>query len=286
MLPLRLHCCRLLPFIFLLWSACGDNGGFIVDGGIFPLPAVHTLLPLPSLLGLRYEDVRLTTTDGQQVYGWYIPCEGARATVLVHHGAVSNRSTGASHYLLFHELGCAVFAYDYQGFGESWRLASLDTILPDADAALAYVQQRARDDGLPVVVYGASLGTLPTFVQASRGPAGVAGIIVEGSCVPQALPSWAFYLVGIVPSPEAALRIPQELDPETQVAQVALPKLFVQSRGDSVMVFAGAERLYHAAPEPKELYETTGEHLLAVLVDPNYRAVIAAYLDRLLGSWP
>lgn len=254
----------------------------MVDGSVFPLPAIHTVAPLPSLFGLRYEDVRLTTADGQPIFGWYIPREQARAIVLIHHGAVSNRSTGASQYLLFHELGCTVFVYDYQGFGESWRLASLDTILPDADAALAYAQARATSNDLPIIVYGTSLGTLPTFVQASRNPAGLVGIIVEGSCVPQALPAWAFYLLGILPSPEAFLLIPQELDPETHAARVVLPKLFIQSREDHVTLFAGAEQLFNAAPDPKEFYETTGEHLLAIMADQNYRAVIAGFLDRML----
>ena len=59
---------------------------------MFPLPVIHLVTPLPRQFGLEYEDVRLTSANGQTLYGWFIPAEQARATVLIHHGAVVNRS--------------------------------------------------------------------------------------------------------------------------------------------------------------------------------------------------
>lgn len=263
-----------------LLSGCG---GFETDRGVFPLPTIHLVAPPPFQFGLDWEDIRLTAENGQTLYAWFIPAEQARATVLIHHGAVVNRSSTHAHYLLFHELGCHVFVYDYQGFGESLQLASLDTILSDADTALAYVQSRGREVAGPIILYGASMGTLPTFAQGARSPEGVAGIIIEGCFVPQELPPLAFCALGITPSPEAFLRIPDNLNPTLNAPRVALPKLFLQSRADDVTPLPGAEELFDVAVEPKTFQEVRGGHIEAVHVDAGYRGCLSEFLDALLG---
>ncbi len=266
-------------------AACTGCGTFAVDDGLYPLPAIHLVFPLPSNVGLAYEDVHLTAANGQTLYGWFIPASEPRATVLVHHGAVANRSSGLSHYRLLHDLGCNVFAYDYQGFGESWCLATLATILPDADVALGYLQGRDQPDPPPIIIFGASLGTVPAFAQAARSPAGVVGVIAEGSCVPQNLSSYAFALMGMIPSPEAFLSFPGELSPEANVPLITLPKLFIHSPADSVSPIAGALTLYEAAVEPKQFAEVSGEHLLAIEFDAdNYRSIISSFLDQILSD--
>jgi uncharacterized protein len=273
---------------FALLMPCPGCGMFAVDGGLYPLPAIHLVYPSPSDVGLAYEDVRMTAANGQTLYGWYIPASEPRATILLHHGAIANRCSATNHYLLLHDLGCNVFVYDYQGFGENWNLATLATVLPDADAALAYVQDRQQLDGLPIVIFGASLGTMPAFAQAARSPAGVVALVVEGSCFPPDLPSYAYLMVGVTPSPEAYLYFPDELDPldpEVNVPLITLPKLFIHSPGDSVIPIAGARALYEMALEPKEFEEVTGDHLMALSAAPeHYRQIFAAYLDRVLGG--
>ncbi len=273
---LLLACCLVLP-------CCCGCGAFQVEGGLYPLPAIHIVYPRPSDVGLAFEDVQLTAANGQTLYAWFIPAQNARAMMLLHHGAVANRSSGLAHCRLLHDLGCHVFIHDYQGFGESWALATLETILPDADVALSYVQQRNQASGLPIIVFGASMGTLPTFAQAARGPAGVAGVIVEGSCVPRVLPSFLFPVIGIVPSPEAFLNVPAELDPLANVPLITLPKLFIHPPNDTQTPIAGARELYAAAVEPKQFQEVAGDHLLAISADANYQAIIAAFLDEVVG---
>lgn len=269
--------------LFLLLLGCGGCGAFQVEGGLYPLPSIHIVYPGPSDVGLSYEDVRMTATNGQTLYAWFIPADNPRAFVLFHHGAIANRSSALTHCRLLHDLGCNVFVYDYQGFGESWVLATLDTVIPDADVALAYVEERDQASALPIVIFGASMGTLPTFAQATENPPGVVGIIAEGSCVPQVLPSRLFYVLGIVPSPEAFLNVPADLDPLANVPLITLPKLFIHSPDDKQTPIAGAQELYAAAAEPKEFQQVTGDHLAAVDVDPNYRTIISTFLDEVAG---
>jgi alpha-beta hydrolase superfamily lysophospholipase len=278
--------CALPALAFLLLLPCSGCGMFAVDDGLYPLPAIHIVTPIPSDVGLAFEDVHLTAANGQTLYGWYIPASHQpRATVLIHHGAVANRSSTTDHYRMLNDLGCNVFIYDFQGFGENWSLATLATVLPDADLALAYVQGREQVDHLPIIIFGASLGTAATFAQASRNPAGVVAVIAEGSCVPQDLPFYTYAMIGMTPSPESYLDFPDDLNPLVTVPLVTLPKLFIHSAGDSITPIAGARLLYESAPEPKEFEEVTGEHLFALSTDPeHYRQIFSTFLDRVLGS--
>lgn len=270
-----------LPLLVL----CGGCGAFSMEDGLYPLPAIHIVFPIPSDYGLTFEDVQLTADNGQTIYGWFIPASAPRATILIHHGAVTNRSAGASYYVLFQDLGCNVFTYDYQGFAENWSLATLATVLPDADVALSYVQGRAQADAKPIIILGASMGTAPAFTQAARNPAGVAGVIVEGSCIPQDLSPYVLALVGMAPSPEAFLNFPAEMNPETNVPLITLPKLFIHSPTDNMTPIAGARKLYDIAVEPKRFEEVAGDHVMAATVDAeHYRAIVSSFLDQILGS--
>jgi fermentation-respiration switch protein FrsA (DUF1100 family) len=274
---------RLLASLLLL--PCLSCGAFDVGAGLYPLPAIHYVFPPPSHVGLAYEDVQLTAADGQTIYGWFIPADEPRATVLMHHGAVTNRGGGVAQYLLLHDLGCNVFAYDYRGFGENGSLATLAAILPDANTALAYVQEREELDGLPIIIFGASLGTTPTLAQGAQNPNGVAAVIVEGTCIPQILPPMVFVLMGMTPSPESYLQFPNELNTVVNAPLVNLPKLFIHSAEDTTTPIAGAQTLYDMAPEPKEFAQVSGEHLMAIMADPDtYRQAISTFLDTVLGT--
>ncbi|MBN2560942.1 MAG: alpha/beta fold hydrolase [Phycisphaerae bacterium] len=264
-----------------LMLACTCCGCGILEEGRFPPPTLNTLAPIPSWLGLAYEDVRLETSQGKPVFGWFIPAEGSKATVLIHHGAITNRSLTFAHYSLLHELGYNVMVYDYQGYGENWNPPSLDTILSDANAALSYLQQRTGSGTDRIILFGISLGTLPAMAQAASSPDQVVGAILEGSFTTETLPPWSLLLAGIIPWANAIDHVPQELDPSQYIDHITIPKLFLQSREDLVTPFSGAERLCDLAPEPKQFVEVIGQHTLAVLHDPSYAEHLKTFLDGL-----
>jgi uncharacterized protein len=278
------HTCVLLCLACLAILASSGCGAYVVDGGLYPLPTIHIVDPQPSEVGLDYENVQLTAENGQAMYAWFLPAADARATVLFHHGALGNRAACLSRARVFHDLGCNVFLYDYEGFGESWVLATLDTLLPDAGVALEYIQARSQADSMPIILFGTSLGTLPTFAQATQNPGGVVAVVAEGTLVPQTLNTAAYFLLGITPGPEAFLTIPRDLDPDVNVPLITLPKLFIHSRGDNTTPFASVQQLYDGALAPKELREVSGDHLAAIDMDTaRYISIWAAYLDEILG---
>lgn len=258
---------------------CTGCGGFVVEGGIFPLPTIHIISPTPAVKGLAYETVTTESANGETIYGWFIPAEGAAATILFDHGALFNRSTYVDHIELFHDLGCHILIMDYQGFGESLALARLATVLDDANAALDYLRSRPEPGTDQIVIYGISMGSLPALAQAAAGSADVVGVMVEGVVQQERLSSLGYLLLGIEPSPEAFGRIPPELDPLTHVGKITIPKLFIQSLEDAITPFTGAQDLFDMAAKPKTLAELTGFHGLSIGSDPTYAGHVRAFLE-------
>lgn len=257
------------------------GGCYVDEQGRFPPPTFNLLGPAPSWIGVPYEDVVLTNSHGQPVYAWWIPADGAKLTVLIHHGAVSNRSGMHGQYTILHGLGYNVMVYDYQGFGENWNTPSLDTILPDADAVLTYLQQCDRPGAERVVIYGISLGTLPAIAQSAACHDRVVGMIVEGSFVPAELPPWSLLLGGMVPWINVMSQLPIELDPLQYIEHVTMPKLFLQSQTDHITPFSSAQQLFDLSPEPKTFVTVNGPHVAAWEADPNWATILQTFLDGL-----
>lgn len=274
---------------FRLASVCTAIGIVLSNGcavepieeGWFTPPAQKPILFPPSAAGLAYEPIEIDAPAGHTIYGWFIPADDAPATVLINHGAVFNRSALFPYYAVLHDLGYNVMLYDYQGFGESPGSASLGTLLPDADAALEHLQSRSEHGTDRIVLFGLSLGTLPTLAQAARTPNGIVGIILHGAFVSESIPPWSFPLVGVIPLPEVLERVAAEhaeLDPYRYIEQITLPKLFIQSPQDLITPLIGTQRLYKLASEPKLLVEVFGGHILPPILDPQYAEHLCSFL--------
>ena len=254
-----------------------------IEPGWSTPPAQKLVMLSPADLGLEYETIEIAAPTGS-LYGWFIPATGAAATVLFNHGSVTNRSTCFAHYVLLHELGYNVVVYDYRGFGESSDTASLTTLIPDANAVLAYLQDHPELTAGRIILFGFSLGTLPTLAQAARTPTGVIGVILEGSFELDFLPLWSYAPIGVVPSPDVVRSLyatyPQ-LDATQYVGRITLPKLFIHSPEDTITPLVGAERLFELAHEPKQWCEVYGSHGLSSF-DPTYAECVATFIDSVV----
>ena len=107
--------------------------------------------------------------------------EQPKAVVLVVHGF--GEHSGRYGYLVppLTAAGYAVYALDHRGHGRSpgkrGHIDSFDDYLVDVRALAAFAQ--AASPGLPVVVFGHSLGGLIALLYALRYPPGLAGVIAS-----------------------------------------------------------------------------------------------------------
>uniref|UniRef100_A0A8C1KX51 Abhydrolase domain containing 17Aa n=1 Tax=Cyprinus carpio TaxID=7962 RepID=A0A8C1KX51_CYPCA len=152
-----------------------------------PPEPTYTLLPdLESTSPLRlseraefqYSQRELDGTDvflthssrGNRVGCMYIRCSpSARYTVLFSHGNAVDLGQMSSFYIgLGTRINCNIFSYDYSGYGVSTGKPSEKNLYADIDAAWHALRSRYGISPENIILYGQSIGTVPTVDLASR----------------------------------------------------------------------------------------------------------------------
>ena len=134
----------------------------------------------PGDRGLASVDVSLTTTDGVQLSGWYIPSTNGAAVVLAH-GASSTRSAVLAHAVVLAHHGYGVLLYDARGMGRSGGRAMNLGWYGDADirAALDHLDTRADVAGR-IAVVGESMGG-EEAIGAMASDTRIKAVVAEGA---------------------------------------------------------------------------------------------------------
>ena len=123
----------------------------------------------PADVGLEFDDVFLTASDGTSLHGWYVPGDGP-TTLVWFHGNAGNISHRVENLLqLNRRLGVSVFIFDYRGYGRSDGKPSEKGLYLDAEAAIEYLTGElglALEDD--VILFGRSLGCGVAVEMATR----------------------------------------------------------------------------------------------------------------------
>ena len=119
----------------------------------------RTLYPMAAQGGRAPQAIAFKSLDGVKLTAWIFRASGpAKALVVQFHGNAQNMT---SHFQLLAWLtdqGFDLLIFDYRGYGQSEGQATVHGAYLDSRAALGLAQKMARDRGLPLVVYGQSLG--------------------------------------------------------------------------------------------------------------------------------
>lgn len=204
---------------------------------------------LPGDFNLQAEDVTFTASDGTSLNGWFFRRPGSRAVLVFLHGNAGNIShrLATVHQLL--RAPADVFLFDYRGYGLSGGKAKGEGLLLDAAAALD--EARARAAGKRIVLLGESIGGSMGLVLAAREQ--VDGVVTLGAFtstrgVARDIPLFM---------PFAPL-VPNRFDALGALPSVRAPLLLIHGTEDEVVPFSHGERLYAAAPGPKESFWVQG----------------------------
>ena len=223
----------------------------------------------PNQLGLKYEDLTLTASDGVRINGWYLPApSNANLTVLFFHGNAGNISHRLEKLAILHDLGVNTFIIDYRGFGRSEGKPTEQGTYLDAQAAHDYVVGRARPPGAPpplIVLYGESLGSAVAADLATK-------VEVDGLILEEAFTSVGDVGQKMFPFFPVRWLVQNKYDTLSKMPRIKVPLLILHSREDEFFEMRHANRLLAAANEPKTLVELHGTHNDAFLVsEPVYR---------------
>jgi uncharacterized protein len=124
----------------------------------FPNVPRRTLGATPSQIGLRFEDVRITTGDHVDLHGWYVPAAAGAPAVLFCHGNAGNISHRLDWLEILRGMGFAVLLFDYRGFGQSSGVPTEQGTYLDAQTAWDYLTNTKGFAPRNIVIVGESLG--------------------------------------------------------------------------------------------------------------------------------
>jgi fermentation-respiration switch protein FrsA (DUF1100 family) len=216
----------------------------------------------PRDVGMPFDSIALTSDDGVNIQGWFIPAQSldqpsgtpaAARTLLFFHGRAGNMSDSLEKIRLFHDMGLDVFAIDYHGYGASGGAPSENGLTGDAVAAYFYLVDKRSVKPGRLYVCGEDLGAAVAIDLATRVT--MAGLITEGanaSILEKIEDDWP-----LIPW-QYLLR--NQFDSIKKIGDVRVPVLMIHSSDDELVPFNDSRRLYVLAHDPKELVEIHGSH--------------------------
>ncbi len=232
----------------------------------------------PADIGLAFEDLTLTTGDGERIHAWYIPADPSRGAVIFFHGNAGNLSHRADLLIeLATRTPASVFVVGYRGYGRSEGRPKEAGLYLDARAAWKHLTEEVGIGAGLIVIFGKSLGGGVAVDLAMEAPA--AGLIVESSFT--SIPDMAGAHYPFVPK----FLVRTQMNSAVKVPFISMPKLFIHSREDRVVPYRLGRELFETATEPKRFYEVMGaSHNETWLVGGDaYFEALSAFIDDSLN---
>ena len=229
----------------------------IIDRQLIYFPE-RELAASPADVGLDFDDVFLTTSDGTSLHGWYVPGE-QRTTLLWFHGNAGNIGDRVENLLLLNRrVGVSVFIFDYRGYGRSDGKPSESGLYLDAEAAIEYLTGELglalQDD---VILFGRSLGAAVAVEIAVRHR--VRAVILESGF--PSVRAMAKRVYPFLPSSLLIRLVEARFDSLSKMPTVHAPVMVLHGDRDSTVPFELGQELFEAANDPKRFYRIEGaEH--------------------------
>ncbi|MEG3840516.1 alpha/beta fold hydrolase [Microcoleus sp. herbarium14] len=218
----------------------------------------------PDAFNIAYEEVWLPITNKsgkiEKLHGWWIPAQSPPQPPLVRgefkqvllylHGRGFNIGANINQSYRFQQLGFSVLLIDYRGYGRSQGSFPNELqVYEDAETAYNYLVKQRQLSPSQVLLYGHSMGGTVAVELAIKHPE-AAGLIVQSSFTSMADMVKKYPLMRIFP---LWLLLTQKFDSISKVRSLRMPVLFVHGTADPLIPAAMSQKLYAAAPEPKQI---------------------------------
>lgn len=183
------------------------------------------------------------TSRNNRIATMFVRCSpNARFTILHSHGNAVDLGQMSSFYMgLGSRINCNIFSYDYSGYGASSGKPSEKNLYADIDAAWQFLRSKYGISPENIILYGQSIGTVPTVDLASRYEVGAVVLhsaLMSGMRVafPQTKRTWFF---DAFPSID-------------KVSRVSSPVLVIHGTEDEVIDFSHGLAIYEKCPRAVE----------------------------------
>ena len=216
---------------------------------------VAELLYTPNDVNLEYEDVRIQTSDGLVLQGWFISGKvetGSNVTWLWFHGNGGNIGHRIEELALAHHRTEAnIFIFDYRGYGESEGAPAENGTYLDSRAVMEYLSLRPDVDSGRIVYLGHSLGAAVAVELALTQPP-MAMVLVSpfASVHDMANLTLPFSPIGWL--------VRNHYDSISRIQQLDVPVLVLHGDQDETVPIDQGRKLYRAANQPKRFQALEG----------------------------
>ncbi|TGL36966.1 alpha/beta hydrolase [Leptospira koniambonensis] len=248
----------------------------------------------PEKMGFQPEKISLKMKDGTNIKIWiFKPSKvKAKASILQFHGNGDNMSSHYISLVWLVEKGYELVIWDYRGYGDSEGEAEKEPILEDSKEVLKFQQNRAKELGIPWIIYGQSMGGALAIraVGEMQNKEGLLLVVGDGtfayySHVAKTVAERLFFfpigqLVGLFFS--------DHLSPGEVVDQISPVKLLVvHGTDDQIVSYPNGMELFQKAKDPKIFWEIKGgKHLDWMEMGRSKGAKnFQKFLDELVSHW-
>lgn len=234
---------------------------------IFFFPS-KVLVQTPTDFGLRYEDHFIEVSPEVRVHAWeLLPKGDERGTILLLHGNAENISTHIMSVSWLVDYGYRVYAFDYEGFGRSEGVVSIENSVRDSRAVLRDIFNRKVKK--PVVVIGQSIGgAIGLYAYSEKEYSENIELFVVDSSFSsyRGIAKERLEVMGLMPpfSNLVSLCASACCEPEAVIESYTKPyMLFIHDDLDPIVSKKQSEILYNqVVSEKKELWkESEGKHI-------------------------
>ncbi|HJT77165.1 MAG TPA: alpha/beta hydrolase [Gemmataceae bacterium] len=223
----------------------------------------------------RVRDLEWELRLGPRVHAWWCPTEDwrpSRGAVLYLHGNGGNLSHRGQALRPWHdEMRMAVLLFDYPGYGRSTGRPTEAGCYAAADAGYDWLTGALHVPAERVLLYGGSLGCAVAIDLARRRPHRAMVLV-------SAFTSVRDMAVRLVPwVPRRLVR--DRFDNLAKIGKCLRPVFLAHGTADRLVPFKQGQRLFAAAPEPKEFFPMQGydhQHTPG----PDFYEYLLAFLTR------
>ena len=200
----------------------------------------------PATVGLVYEEIAFQATDGTRLNGWLLPGQPESPAVLFCMGNAGNISHRLETLQLLHDLGVAVFIFDYRGYGLSEGKAGETGFYQDVTGAMHFLNRRGWPTNR-IIIFGRSLGAAVGLESALRNPP--AGLIMESAFTSiSAMGRHHYPLLNFL----LGWLLGAKYDNLEKISALKSPLLLIHGQDDTICPPRMAEELYAQAPGEKQ----------------------------------
>jgi fermentation-respiration switch protein FrsA (DUF1100 family) len=212
----------------------------------------------PEAVGLEFEDVRIISSDGEQITGWWIPASSPGPALLFLHGNAGNISHRLHALALLQKAGLSVLIIDYRGYGQSSGAPSEEGIYLDAASAWRHLVGKRELTASKIVVYGESIGSAPALNLVreleSRGKQPPGALILEG-----AFTSALEMGRRIFPFLPLKLILKMKMDNLDAIRHVTTPTLLLHAGEDEIVPIEMGKALHQASAATEKEFRAVPE---------------------------